>query len=185
MPFIRGQWGSSAFQGRVTTIYRGGTPKTAKSIVADLRYFFFFSFLAYWVARVVGAGRGWRSGCLRRGTLGHVCAAAQLGGHHERCGFELCHVSLNKNHRNSLRSHCNFWKQTESPGHVAQLQKWNGSEPFTGKRTETPRFPSDQNLFHTRVWINVHLSLNKTEHPHRYKGLAYISGVLHTNQVNK
>lgn len=125
------------------------------SLIWDIS-FFFFSFLAY-----------------------------ALGGHHERCGFELCHVSLNKNHRNSLRSHCNFWKQTESPGHVAQLQKWNGSEPFTGKRTEIPPFPSDQNLFHTRVWINFHLSLNKTEHPHWYKGLAYISGVLHTNQVNK
>lgn len=52
------------------------------SLIWDIS-FFFFSFLAY-----------------------------ALGGNHERCGFELCHVSINKNHRNSLRSHCNFWKQT-------------------------------------------------------------------------
>lgn len=42
---IRGQWGSSAFRGRVTTIYRGGIPKKAKSIIADLRHFFFFRLL--------------------------------------------------------------------------------------------------------------------------------------------
>lgn len=48
-----------------------------------------------------------------------------------------------------------------------------------------PRFPSDLNLFHTRVWMtHFHPSLNETGDPQLYNGLACISRALQSNSVN-
>lgn len=135
----------------------------AKSILADLRLF--SSFLAYWVAWVVGAEHGWTSGCLRKGTLGHICKPAQLGGHHLRCGWELCNVPLNKTVGTVCGRTAIFLKQAKGPGDLPQSQK-RLKHALKKKKTHSigGRTERDHSLLFVRSIMHLPLKWKRTIH---------------------